>query len=669
MSIFSLQDVTALQIQNINDGNFRNWPEDNLRSYSALGGKPPGNSPVQVSTIATFDYSTETEIDTSITYPGTTYHSMISNTTDNYGYFSGGINPTATINITRRLEYSNETISLPGNDMPSNLYGAGSGINSKSYGYVMGGNTGATPPAHVDSIIKLDFATEQWSSSSTTTPIAMQDTGTVQSNEHAYLIGGESSSGFTSARSKFNLSTEEISTLPDPSPNTASHSDGTSSASSGYISGGRTGPDARLNTIEKIDFFNETSNDINYNMSENLDAMHSFGNFHSGYFANGQSPLEVGWLDPENPRHKKIYKIDFISDTGSSIPGEFSGSPDGYSHGASVSGYKSILRPSGFKTLAYICGGIVGNSVTNVVTRFNFSDDTASASTNLPNAIAESHVTSSFDHGYIMGGRNPASPLSRNTTVKKINFSTDVTSDTSNSLPFGRNKGGTASNTENAYLSGGSYNAPFTRSAVSRLNFSTETITDTNMKVYDVDYIGTAGVTDGTYGYFVGGLDPDNAKPPNWDATFSTVSKLDFSSETISNPGNPFTRWVSQSTVTQNNLYGFYMANKAGPVVSNTPPNPEWNPDTYRLDFATSVASSTGENTFAPGMVSNPGAGASGEYYGYVLGGGDPNPEYCNTGYKFDYTTSTKENLPALLSGDNRRDECDGISNSAMSTN
>ena len=80
----------------------------------------------------------------------------------NYGYCGGGdISGPTIVNTIDRIDFSNETVSLPGNNLPTNRYNsAGVSDFNSGYGYFGGGFA----PPYVNSVTKIDFSDE------TTTP-------------------------------------------------------------------------------------------------------------------------------------------------------------------------------------------------------------------------------------------------------------------------------------------------------------------------------------------------------------------------------------------------------------------------------------------------------------------------------------------------------------------
>ena len=649
MPTFSLQEVTELQIQNINDDNFRSWPEDNLKSYNILGSTQFVDP---ISSITTFDYSSETELNTTLTYTGTKFRSMIPNATDNYGYFSGGASPVnGRSDVTRRLEFSTDTISLPGNNMPLALSHGGS-INTQSYGYSIGGSSPPLDPDYVCNILRLDFSTEQWSDLAPNgTPDAKHNRGVVGNEENAYINGGILPAVAT--RHKFDLATEEISSLPNY-PVAGGYQNGISTKSDGYIAGGFH-PSNYYSSILKTDF----SNDTVYNAENSLPGtrayINSFGNFSFGYFANGKSGSSTLYSD--------VSRLDLSSKTVSTIDQKFSGTSDGFSFGTAFSGYKSVLRPSGYRTFGYLCGGDGPSAPFNRnIYKFEYSSKTFSDSgQDMPVCHFKTHAASSHNHGYVLGGQtNTSSDGGKSSRCFRVDFSSDIPTELTSQLPFERNRGGSFSNTEYAYLTGGAYNIPFTLSRFHRMDFSNETFSDLYISHITNGFChSAAAVTDGgLYGYVVGGQDPGT--PPSIEATYSTISRIDMSSHVVTR--SPVGKRISNSIVVQNNLSGYFLHNVTSPSLVDY--------NTHKLDFSDGTFSDTGSPIPKRSNVNYKAGAVSGNYYGYTTGGYYPSlspPNHNSEIREFDYFTYTEEVLPSPMPAA-IQDQV-GFSNSAVSTN
>ena len=77
---------------------------------------------------------------------------MTTVSSNSYGYFGGGNVPSPF----ERIDFSNETFSLPGNEISKVQSGA---TSSDSYGYFRGG----APGNDTDTIKRLDFSNETFS--------------------------------------------------------------------------------------------------------------------------------------------------------------------------------------------------------------------------------------------------------------------------------------------------------------------------------------------------------------------------------------------------------------------------------------------------------------------------------------------------------------------------
>ena len=110
--IFGLKKVYKKQYQNVKDGNFASWPES--ATYGYFGG---GQTPTLLNTITRLDFSNETVSDPGKNLPSAR-GSIDATSSSSYGYFGGGNAPTA-INTITRLDFSNETVSDPGNNIPA----------------------------------------------------------------------------------------------------------------------------------------------------------------------------------------------------------------------------------------------------------------------------------------------------------------------------------------------------------------------------------------------------------------------------------------------------------------------------------------------------------------------------------------------------------------------
>ena len=112
--VFGLNSVYDLQVLNVEKGNFLNWPESAVYGYFGGG---------YINTITRLDFSNETVSDPGKNLPTVRIVSAATSSSS-YGYFGGGFIPPLffgapySCTITR-LDFSNETVSNPGKNLPT----------------------------------------------------------------------------------------------------------------------------------------------------------------------------------------------------------------------------------------------------------------------------------------------------------------------------------------------------------------------------------------------------------------------------------------------------------------------------------------------------------------------------------------------------------------------
>jgi hypothetical protein len=128
-----------------------------------------------------------------------------------YGYFGGGGNPTRVSTITR-LDFSNETVSAPGKNLPSVRDGAAT-VSSSSYGYFGGGSL----PPSINTISRLDFSSETVSNPGKNLLILRQSLSAISGSFNGYFAGGSNPGGNVANLDRLNFSDEtstNIGSLP-----------------------------------------------------------------------------------------------------------------------------------------------------------------------------------------------------------------------------------------------------------------------------------------------------------------------------------------------------------------------------------------------------------------------------------------------------------------------
>ncbi len=522
--------------------------------YGYFAGGFNAAAPGRICTIYRLDFSTET-----LSLPGKDLPSARSSaafvSSSSYGYFGGGVLPPNISTITR-LDFSSETVSDPGKNLPD----AKSGINnstvqSNSYGYFGGGYT--FPPATwYNTITRLDFSNETVSNPGKDLPSARQGTTGTQSSSYGYLCGGASPPFPTliCTISRLDFSNE---TTSNPGKNFTSRT-GSSPVSNnfyGYFCGGNAPtPTDIISTITRLDFSNETVSDPGNNFSAVRRAFGSLSGGASVYRGSKTYGYMIGGYGANYV--STVSRLDFssevISNPGNNYPtssiGNFSGAVSSNYYGYFGGGY----TPAGPQPTSRIC----------TITRLDFSNETlTNPGKNLPTVNSTCGGVSSNNYGYFGGGYRYSFPLSvpalRLCTITRLDFSTEnVNNITSTLLGFGIDSMATVMSNSYGYFGGGLVTAPFTSSSnITRLDFYNETTSAPPTKL-PTNNFELAALSSNSYGYFGGGLFPPGA--PGATAT-NAITRLDFSNETVSLPAkNLPTALYRQSTV-PSKFYGYFI--------------------------------------------------------------------------------------------------------------
>ncbi|AGH31514.1 hypothetical protein SWZG_00001, partial [Synechococcus phage S-SKS1] len=399
--IFGLDRVYKKQVQNIKDDNFESWPES--ATYGYFGG---GNAPPSVDTIDRIDFSNETT-----STPGNNLslvkYTLAAVSSSSYGYFGGGrdlgLSPSY-VNTVDRIDFSNETTSAPGNNLPQ-VRAFLAAVSSSSYGYFGGGQSPAESPSTVNTIDRLDFSNETTSAPGNNLTQARHSLAALSSSSYGYF-GGGLSPDFVIDRIDFSNETTSpvTATLPQGRFGLAA----VSSSSYGYFGGGYATP--FVNTIDRIDFSNETTSAPGNNLTQARIGLAAVSSSSYGYFGGGFAPPYAATID----------RLDFSNET-LSLPGN--NLPQARRDLAAVSGGASE-RIKGSRTYGYFGGGETPPFV-NTIDRLDFSNETLSLpGNNLPQARRGLAAVSNSSYGYFGGGYAPPNV----NTIDRLDFSNETTS-------------------------------------------------------------------------------------------------------------------------------------------------------------------------------------------------------------------------------------------------
>ena len=359
-------------------------------------------------------------------------------------------------------------------------------------------------------------------------------------------------------------------------------------ASYGYYGGGYVGPPGVTNSIVRYDFSNENFSFPGKNLSAAKSRGASAYSSLYGYFYSGS---------PGSGGVSNIERLDFSTEN---ISASTNNAPFG----------SRIFSGVSTNYYAYFAGGFTPGT-TSKITRLDFSNEIVSEpGNNLPVASTTTSVFSDF-YGYFSLGRSFS-------TIARIDFSNETVSNPGKNFPSPKDScPGTASK-ENGYFGGGYTSPPATSyNSITKLNFSSETIS-TIPAALSTLRANSETVKNSSYGYFTAGF----ISPPY--SYVSNVSRLDFSTELTASPGRNypsnnnglygFSGGASVSKQVKTYGAGYVGGGALGPV-------PGSSSTITRLDFSNETASNPGKNL---PTAYNAQAATASVHYGYFCGGYSP---------------------------------------------
>lgn len=498
-------------------------------SYGYFGGGDitPSAPPSYISTIRKFDFSSETVTNLTNTFSsGKIAMAAVSNET--YGYFCGGYDGVSPISTVSRLDILNETVSDPIN-MPS-MRAFPTGVANKSYGYFLGGVAPPFTPYGICTIIRLDFASESFSDPGNDYPSGVISSSVTSTNSYGYFGGGQTG-------------------LPAPDNNSC--------------------------TITRLDFSTETIGNPGSNLPYSRRLLSAVSGGASVARGNGYKTYGYygGGYKPPADYESRIERIDFSTQTDSIMPSRLI-----YQH--------SLANTVSSNNHGYFVGGFVPNPTfpnqTSKVQRFDFiSEIISELPSQAPFEAAASGTLSNSQYGFVAGGLK-GSPIGsgNNTLVIRLDFSSDSMSQPSSNLTESRNSLNGVSDLRNnlGYFGGGSVSC-----RICRIDLSSDTITQNSV---DLQRDSNAARTyqTGDYGYWAGGKYTPNYSPPSARA-FSSTQKIAFSTGTTQY-APPMNTGRYAGGVSQDNYYAWYAA--------GTAPGFTYTSNVQRVELSTETYSNPG---------------------------------------------------------------------------
>jgi hypothetical protein len=621
--VFSLRKVYIKQYENITNNNFASWPESANYGYYGGGYLPPPAASHGASSsgweyrIFTLDYSNEniSELPYNLSFISTTRQTNATAVSNNsYGYIVGGYFPPAvfpTISCTIwRLDLSNNSVSLPGKNLPTARYSL-LATSSSSYGYFAGGYT----PSTINTITRLDFSSETVSDPGKNLPTVLAYGDSVSNNSYGYFGGGYNPA-LSCTITRLDFSSETVSNPQKNLPTVRAVFATTSSSSYGYFGGGWGPP--YINTIARLDFSSETTSDPGKNLPISLANSAATSSSSYGYFGNGNnSPTSYICT---------VTRLDFSNETVSNPGKNFPIKRRGV---ASFSGGTSLPGLTN-KSFGYFCGGYYRNvSPTALLlvgsSKLEFSTENVQVTFGT-GSWGQAGVSNNT-RGYLSDGSLTA-------RIILTDFNTSTSSVPGKYLPYSRAYSAGSSSNSYGYFAGGGFTTNYWTTysvvnTIARLDFSNETASNPGKDLLFANAQFTS-ISNSNYIYFGGGYGPGSG---------SLITRLDFSNEIVSNPGQNLPASRRSLSSVSNNSYGYFNTGENGPFQST----PVISNELEKFDFSnenTSLLPIGGTGEWDCATVSS-------DFYGYFGGGVYSSLSVAYQSCvirRLDFSTETKSN-------------------------
>lgn len=172
-----------------------------------------------------------------------------------YGYTGGGLTPTLTSVIDKFSFASDGNATVVGNSTSAKTYYTA--LSGTQYGYICGGYSPVTD-THYNTIEKFSFSVDGNSTNvGTLASAGLTYNSSNNSAENGYVTGGYTTGfgSYSSAIQKFSYASDgQAVVVANLQSVKISQNQGTSSTTSGYVTGGRQPPNTYINVIEKYPF-------------------------------------------------------------------------------------------------------------------------------------------------------------------------------------------------------------------------------------------------------------------------------------------------------------------------------------------------------------------------------------------------------------------------------
>jgi len=644
--------------------------------YFGGGRGAPSSPSLPKSSVDRIDYSNDTAT-ASPKGPLNTINTNLGATGNaSFGYFGGGITPSATSKVDR-VDYSNDTATTSPRGPLSSVVSQMGSVSSREYnnplkgpgnlevpvafgpfigtqpqvgfnnGYFAGGTQPGNSPSFPSSLIYSSVARIDYSNDTTMVPArASLDAerysaaGTGSSN-FGYL-GGGSPGGQQSTVSRIDYGNDTATPVTKgPLANEVNNAQATGNNNFGYVNGGSgwnpsVGP-VYFSSSSRIAYGNDTATAlVKGNLTRPLRQAGATGNQSFGYFGGGT-------IAPPSPRVSSVDRIDYSNDTATGV----------------TKGPLTVRRreigATGNASFGYFGGGYNsipgGNNWISTIDRIDYSNDTATASPKGPLSRTRGFgcATGDSSFGYFGGGEgNNNENLS---ALDRLDYSNDTAttvdkgplsyslrnSAASSSLananpPFSPSivnyAAGTYATPHFGYFGGGRNNPSSPISSVDRIDYSNDTATALAKGSLSAARHNLAATSSSTHGYFGGG-------GPLPSSHISTIDRIDYLNDTsTASPKGPLSAAKTTLTATGNASFGYFAG---GYIVT---PAASFSSKIDRLDYSNDTATTVAKGPLSATQRS---MGATGNQdFGY-FGGGDPALSKVD---RIDYSNDTATASP-----------------------
>lgn len=225
-----------------------------------------------------------------------------------YGYYMGGINPSASPTKYSDIEihnYSSGTITSGTIELAAAKY-VNAGHNSDTDGYSTGGS-----PGYYDKIEKFPFANDTNAAINSSLRVARGQHHGHSGDGYGYISGGNTPSGSSTNIERFPFSSDADSSLVGSLVAAARTGAGMSSTTDGYVAG--TLP--ATNVIQKFPFASDTTTTDIGDLSQSRSNAAGNSSEDNGY-------VSAGGFDPSLSAYKTVDKFPFSSDGNASDVGD-----------------------------------------------------------------------------------------------------------------------------------------------------------------------------------------------------------------------------------------------------------------------------------------------------------------------------------------------------------